>query len=95
LSVKVRVLKLYGGCRCACCGETEIIFLTLDHVKNDGKVRRKARPSGFAWYLRLLRLPEKGLQVLCYNCNIGKHKNGGVCPHVKRAARWTLHNVTL
>jgi hypothetical protein len=22
-----------------------------------------------------------GLQVLCYNCNISKHRNGGVCEH--------------
>ena len=22
-----------------------------------------------------------GYQVLCYNCNCGRYRNGGVCPH--------------
>jgi hypothetical protein len=22
-----------------------------------------------------------GFQTLCFNCNVGKYKNGGVCPH--------------
>ncbi len=23
----------------------------------------------------------EGFQVLCWNCNLGKYYNGGVCPH--------------
>lgn len=23
----------------------------------------------------------KGFQVLCTNCNTGRHRNGGICPH--------------
>jgi hypothetical protein len=74
----------YGGFRCACCGETEPMFLTIDHIENDGNVHRRAtRTKGgsefFAWLRRQGYPP--GFQVLCRNCNWGKHANGGVCPH--------------
>ena len=42
LRVDVRLLALYayGGDvpRCACCGETQLAFLTLDHIDNDGRL---------------------------------------------------------
>ena len=74
----------YGGFRCACCGETEPMFLTIDHVNNDGAAHRRAvgdrgGSSFFAW-LRSHEFPA-GFQVLCRNCNWGKHANGGICPH--------------
>jgi hypothetical protein len=38
------VLSYYSGGRtaCVCCGESEIDFLTLDHINNDGGRERKA-----------------------------------------------------
>ena len=75
----------YGGYRCNCCGETEHTFLSIDHVDNDGYKhkgphgRRYAGLSLFSW-LKKNDYPD-GFQVLCHNCNIGKHLNDGVCPH--------------
>jgi len=83
------VLVHYGGNppKCACCGESEIKFLTIDHINNDGakQWREKGfnprlRSSYIADYLITNNFPE-GFQVLCYNCNCGKAKNNGVCPH--------------
>ena len=34
--IRDAVFSHYGGDRCACCGETEKLFLTLDHINNDG-----------------------------------------------------------
>lgn len=79
------VFKAYGGYKCACCGETEPLFLTIDHVNNDGaEMRQNGTHSRggtqFYQWLRKNNFPE-GFQVLCMNCNLGKHRNGGVCPH--------------
>lgn len=78
----------YGGYKCACCGVTEPLFLNLDHVRNDGKSHREMLGTlGGAKLYKWLRdnnYPE-GFQVLCSNCNHGKSRNKGICPHqVKR-----------
>lgn len=75
-------IEAYGGYQCACCGETEPRFMTLDHVNNDGKKQRKIHGTGMSMYqwLKKNNYP-KGLQVLCMNCNFGKALNGGICPH--------------
>lgn len=73
-------IQAYGGF-CACCGETEMSFLQIDHINNDGAEHRKSIsgvPLG-PW-LKRRGYPE-GFQVLCVNCNFAKHTNGGVCPH--------------
>jgi len=86
---KQECFEHYGGMICACCGETEPMFLSLDHVNNDGYLRRKygkATPSGsFYGFLRKTGYPD-GFQVLCMNCNFGKARNGGVCPHHKEGS---------
>lgn len=79
------VFNAYGGYKCNCCGESEPLFLSIDHVDNDGAVERKSGKycgsgTGFYLWLRKNKFPS-GYQVLCMNCNTGKHKNGGVCPH--------------
>lgn len=83
--LKVAAYAAYGGFICACCGETHELFLSLDHVNNDGaQARQSLHPiSGGALYawLKHNNYPE-GFQVLCMNCNCGKARNGGVCPHV-------------
>ena len=82
------VFAAYGGYRCACCSETERMFLSIDHINNDGNVERKSgayRSSGTAFYLWLCKQKfPPGYQVLCMNCQVGKHKNGGVCPHQRK-----------
>ncbi len=78
------VFMAYGGYRCACCGETEETFLTIDHINNDGAEmrRNKIHGHGFQFYawLRRNNYPV-GFQVLCMNCQYGKLRNNGICPH--------------
>ena len=86
--IKLEILNAYGGPFCACCGEYNIIFLTIDHVNNDGwKERSIEGKIRYAAYSRLKKLGfpnDPPLQVLCYNCNNGKRVNRGVCPHKDR-----------
>lgn len=82
---RTQVFEAYGGYKCACCGETEPLFLSIDHIDNNGAEERKLglySGSGYGFYrwLRKSGFPP-GYQVLCMNCNTGKHRNGGVCPH--------------
>lgn len=82
------VFKIYGG-KCACCGERELRFLTLDHVKNNGGQERRHGLKNNQLY-RLIRNTGKrmaGIQVLCANCNLGKQWNAGVCPHATSSPR--------
>lgn len=80
-----QAIMAYGGYTCACCGETERLFLTLDHINNDGSAFRKSHNflhhgARFYKWLKANGYPP-GYQVLCSNCNHGKHRNNGVCPH--------------
>lgn len=76
------VLDHYGR-TCQCCGEADERFLTLDHTNNDGaEHRREVGSSGQAvWRDLRKRGWPPGFQTLCFNCNLGKQRNGGVCPH--------------
>lgn len=81
------MIAAYGGA-CACCGESEPIFLDLDHIHNDGKSDRAVRGNGrrlMVW-LKANGWPKDRHQLLCCNCNQGKARNGGVCPHKTREA---------
>lgn len=81
--LKVDAVTAYGG-KCACCGEMGIMFLCIDHVSGDGAEHRRAIDvspgAGFYRWLRNNAWPV-GFRVLCWNCNDGRHLNGGVCPH--------------
>ena len=41
--------------------------------------------QGTNYYVRLMLMPlvefRRRFQILCYNCNLGRSRNGGVCPH--------------
>ena len=86
-TMKDAAFNAYGGYCCNCCGETVVEFLQIDHVNNDGALhRRKINNSNCSSNLyRWLKRNDYplGFQVLCANCNIGKHLNGGICPHKK------------
>ena len=73
----VRKAKIFDtlGRRCVCCGETDAMYLEVDHVYND---RNKSTQKGSATnnYSEILRNQER-FQVLCGNCNRAKHYNGG------------------
>src|SRR3972149_7809370 len=61
-----------GVPRCACCGETENQFLSIDHINGKGKEDRS--DTGGNFYMRLKRegFPQGLYQILCYNCNLSK-----------------------
>ena len=86
INMRDAAIMAYGGYVCKCCGETEPMFLTLDHVNNDGADHRRelGQQGGPAFYKwpRDHQYPI-GFQVLCMNCNFGKQRNGGCCPHSK------------
>jgi hypothetical protein len=81
------VFAAYGGAVCACCGEKELAFLTLDHIENNGaaerlKIAGRRNAAGVHTYKWLVKHGyPPGYQVLCMNCNFGKRMNDGVCPH--------------
>lgn len=84
--VRIIVLKHYSNnkLKCICCGEKMIEFLSIDHINGGGNKERKSLKSygGKVYYMWLIKngFP-KGLQVLCYNCNLSKYHCGGICPH--------------
>ena len=85
---KDEVYEAYGGYICNCCKEREPMFLSIDHIDNNGAEERKSGKysgsgSGFYQWLRRNKFPS-GYQVLCMNCQVGKHKNGGICPHQRK-----------
>lgn len=82
--LRLEALNAYGGPICKCCGETILTFLTIDHINGGGNKERKERSkrSSAYWYYWLKRNNYPiGFQVLCFNCNIGRSINGGICPH--------------
>ena len=81
LKMKQELLDHYGS-ECACCCESEPMFLELDHVNGGGTTHRKEVGGGsrFWGWIKRNNFPEE-YQILCSNCNSGKHRNGGICPH--------------
>ena len=80
---KMAVIEAYGG-ECVCCGETRPQFLSIDHVKGNGRkhVESLGRGRGHDFYrwLRDQGFPKDDFRLLCMNCNfsIGAY---GFCPH--------------
>lgn len=82
---KRELVDALGG-ECACCGEKELAFLTLDHigqvVPDNHRWSNGARVSG----RRLLReikaegFPRDKYRILCWNCNAAT-AYGRPCPH--------------
>jgi hypothetical protein len=74
--IKLKVFEAYGGFKCNCpfCDETNPLFLTIDHINNDGfRTAGKYHRAGIGlcrWLLKNNFPP--GYQVLCFNCNCGR-----------------------
>ena len=86
--LKKRVYDHYGN-KCACCGELEEKFLTIEH-KNGGGTQHRVKVGGggeriYRWIVKNNYPLE--IELLCSNCNIGKYRNNGVCPHKQRKVR--------
>jgi len=86
---RIEAFKQYGGPMCACCGEDEFTFLSLDHIEGGGNTERAKffgnRYQGGHHIYRRLRSEgyPTGYQVLCMNCQVSRRDNGGVCAHKK------------
>ena len=80
--IKDTVFNHYGW-RCNCCHENEPKFLTIDHTNGGGAEHRKTIKTStiYQWLIRN-GFPDE-FQTLCYNCNCGKARNNGICPHHK------------
>ena len=81
--IKRAVIRYYtrDEFKCACCNEDQYDFFTVDHINNDCKEHRINEPSAGMIYNYLYKngFPE-GYQILCWNCNSSKNKNG-LCIH--------------
>lgn len=91
--LKLAAMNAYGGPKCSCCGESDMGFLTIDHINNDGaETRRKDKSAKklYSWLKKHGYPP--GHRVLCYNCNEGRDKaKDKICPHEKnKIAVYTL-----
>lgn len=87
MRLKQDVMNAYGG-KCQCCGEYRFSMMTIDHIHENGAAHRNELNGGFGRdksvdfyrWLKFENFPS-GFQVLCYNCNISKHRLGR-CEHV-------------
>lgn len=94
--IRAAIFAHYGT-SCACCGESDEVVLTLDHINNDGAAHRKettgkSTGAGLDFYRKMIRsgFPTL-LRTLCWNCNAARGRFG-YCPHaastVSRPPLW-------
>jgi hypothetical protein len=79
-----------GHMCCACCGEMNLEFLSIDHINGGGNQHRREVGRGTSFYLWLIRQGfPTGFRVLCHNCNqsIGYF---GYCPHQTNHYEWDV-----
>jgi hypothetical protein len=84
-TLKAIVVSEYGGA-CSCCRESNIGFLTVEHVGGWGAEDRRLNGHQIVRvYRRIMALgfPET-FSVLCWNCNSGAYFNKGICPHQEK-----------
>lgn len=88
--LKAMVIGAYGG-KCVCCGESNPVFLTIDHIHGGGQLDRRGEHGGWRFYTRLVKtgFPKDNYQLLCYNCNLSKGF-WGECPHEQQRVRGSL-----
>lgn len=72
----------FFGPKCKMCGETNIKFLTIDHINNDGAERRRNGEKGATDLIQTFKNRDweesikKDYQLLCFNCNNGRKVRG-------------------
>lgn len=76
--LRLEVFTLLGN-KCVCCGESREVFLTLDHVFNNGSWDRKRAAGNIELIYRRAFDRTWQYQILCRNCNWAKRF--GPCPH--------------
>lgn len=77
--LRVQVLDHFGN-KCGCCGESHRAFLNVDHINGDGRLER-SRHDLCKMYRQVLAGLRPDIRLLCWNCNLGRERNGGICPH--------------
>ena len=98
MKMKVMLHYSYGEIHCIHCGETNIDFLTIDHIKGRASVGHDRRHRGFMLY-RWLKTHDypNGFQVLCWNWNQIKTKkeneiNRSMTPNAARKRKFAFHD---
>lgn len=87
---KALVFNAYGNV-CACCGESNPQFLTVDHVNRDGKSHRRQRSGSYGVLQDVVKRGyPKEFRLLCMNCNWGT-RMGNTCPHQQKMADATFN----
>lgn len=82
--LRLEFLEAYGN-QCACCGEREEAFLTLEHKNRDGHAHRKEVGHTSSQVINDLKKrgwPKDNYEILCFNCNRAQWERG-ICPHRK------------
>ncbi len=81
--LRLELIQAYGR-RCACCGESAVEFLALDHINGGGNAHRKQMKTSTQIYRDLKRqgFPKDGFRLLCHNCNMATGFYG-YCPHAR------------
>lgn len=81
--MRMQVINAYGGA-CVCCGESELPFLTVEHVNGGGRAHRKEVGGSSSLYRNIIQqgFPDK-FTILCMNCNFAS-RGGRTCPHKKK-----------
>jgi hypothetical protein len=76
------IYEAYGNV-CKCCGESNKLFLSIDHVNGGGTKHRKLVGGSQPIYRDIKKqgFPQDEYQLLCFNCNLGRERNDGLCPH--------------
>lgn len=93
-ALKIEVLEAYGGCRCVCCGDEHIEWLSLEHPNNDGAAHRRrllhtlhvSNRCGHKFYFKLKQLGfprDVEMVVLCLPCQQARTRGTKICPHEK------------
>jgi hypothetical protein len=80
MKARTKVIRHYSNntMRCACCGESEYLFLTLEHINGGGNKHRLRVGNVWRWLVRN-GFPD-GYKILCFNCNCAL-AFFGYCPH--------------
>jgi len=87
LNLRNKVIDAYGG-KCACCGEPERVFLTIEHKDRDGAEHRRSlsknsiKGDSVSVYRDIKKkgFPKDKFELLCFNCNRASWVLG-LCPH--------------
>jgi len=84
IKYKLDALEKYGKV-CYCCGQDNYLFLSIDHILNNGREEsRKLKYNSIYLWLKQNNHPDRNdLRVACYNCNCGRNITKGECPHKK------------